>query len=143
MKILFACGFALGLLSGCASVTQSNTQLVTVKTVCEGTSTTNVPCTLSNDKGMWSVESPNGVTVSKSYENLAVRCEKQGALGHNTYQSKNNVGTWGNILLGGGVGYLVDVGTGSGFNYPESVTIVLDPPCPAAGAVQPSQVLKQ
>lgn len=144
MKIAACCCVvALFLLCGCASVTQSNTQFVKVQTVCEGALAANIPCTLSNDKGSWSVDSPNGVTVSKSYENLSVRCEKQGALGQNIYQSKNNAGTWGNILLGGGIGYFVDVESGSGFDYPETVTIVLSPPCPGSTAVQQSQAVSQ
>ena len=30
---------------------------------------------------------------------------------------------WANILLGGGVGYIVDRNTGAGFNYPDTSVI--------------------
>lgn len=92
--------------------------------------TPNTSCTLKNDKGQWALQTPGAVQISKSYEGLSVSCEKDGAKGQNAYISKNNTGTWGNVLLGGGIGYLVDVGSGSGFDYPERVTVVLQPPCP-------------
>lgn len=119
---------ALGL-SACASVSQSNRQTVSVKTVCEGMLVSNASCQLKNDKGEWSVSSPGAVSISKSYEGLLVRCQKGIASGENAYISKNNVGAWGNVLLGGGIGYLIDTQSGSGFDYPDSVTVVLQPPC--------------
>jgi hypothetical protein len=116
-------------LSACASVSQSNRQTVSVKTVCEGMLVSDASCLLKNDKGEWSVSSPGAVSISKSYEGLLVRCQKGAASGENTYISKNNVGAWGNVLLGGGIGYLIDTHSGSGFDYPDSVTVVLQPPC--------------
>lgn len=121
---------ALWWLTACASVTQSNTQAVNVRTVCEGMLLAGASCKLKNDKGEWLLATPGSVTIRKSYEALNVRCERNGAAGENTYISKNNVGTWGNILLGGGIGYVVDVSSGSGFDYPDSITVVLEPPCP-------------
>jgi hypothetical protein len=32
---------------------------------------------------------------------------------------------WGNILIGGGVGYIIDRNTGAGFDYPSTTTIVM------------------
>jgi len=45
--------------------------------------------------------------------------------GHQTLVSKSNGAVWGNILLGGGIGYIVDRNTGAGFNYPATVQIML------------------
>ena len=33
------------------------------------------------------------------------------------------------VVVGGGVGYLVDSGTGAGFDYPAAATVVLNSPC--------------
>jgi hypothetical protein len=128
MKTLLLLSLLLWL-GGCASVTRSNTQEVSVRTVCEGVLVSNANCLLKNDKGQWNVSSPGSTMVNKSYEGLYVRCERNGASGENSYISKNNVGAWGNYLLGGGIGYLVDVQSGSGFDYPDSITVVLQPPC--------------
>jgi hypothetical protein len=32
---------------------------------------------------------------------------------------------WGNILIGGGIGYIIDRNTGAGFDYPATVTVNL------------------
>jgi hypothetical protein len=32
---------------------------------------------------------------------------------------------WGNILLGGGIGYIVDRNTGAGFDYPPTIIVAL------------------
>ncbi|MDE2598465.1 MAG: hypothetical protein KGL40_02450 [Rhodocyclaceae bacterium] len=116
-------------LSACASVTQPGIQTISVRTVCEGRLVSNASCLLKNDKGEWSVGSPGSVSISKSYEGLLVRCQKGSSKGENVYVSKNNGGTWGNILIGGGVGYLIDTQSGNGFDYPDSLTVVLQPPC--------------
>ena len=42
------------------------------------------------------------------------------------YQSKSNGGVWGNLLLGGVVGYAIDAGSGSGFDYPTLMTVEMD-----------------
>lgn len=119
---------------GCASITGSTTQLVAVTTVCEGQVVTKSSCSLKNDKGQWSVVTPSSPLVHKSYEDLMVVCTNASSSGSASFQSRNNNGVWGNILIGGGIGYVVDAGSGAGFNYPEAVTVVLIPPCPQGAA---------
>jgi hypothetical protein len=117
-------------LAGCASVTGSSTQPIVVNAVCEGELVRDAACTLSNDKGRWTMQTPGAVTVSKSYGDLAIECRRDQAVGAATFQSKNNGGVWGNVIAGGLIGYAVDSKTGAGFDYPPSVTLVLAPPCP-------------
>lgn len=116
--------------SGCASLIGSTSQPVAVTTVCEGRITSGSTCTLSNDKGQWSMTAPGQVQIHKSYENLQIACQNQTSSGTATFISKNNGGAWGNFIFGGVIGYAVDAGGGAGFDYPPAVTIVLNPPCP-------------
>ena len=117
-------------LFGCASITSSNTQPIAVTTVCEGKIITNIPCALVNDKGQWTLTTPGSAQIHKSYEDLAISCKKDSSAGNAIFRSKNNTGAWGNILLGGVVGYAIDSGSGAGFDYRSDVTVVLNPPCP-------------
>ncbi len=62
--------------------------------------------------------------VQKSYGDMSVKCEKPDmSPGLAFYQSKSNGGVWGNLLLGGVVGYAIDAGSGSGFDYPTLMTV--------------------
>ena len=62
--------------------------------------------------------SPGSVTVNKSTGDMTVECKKEGNLaGQEMLVSKANGSVWGNILLGGGIGYIVDRNTGAGFDY--------------------------
>lgn len=73
---------------------------------------------------------PSQTQISKSYGDLQVQCQNQGSTGNASFISKSNGGAWGNLLLGGGIGYAFDAGGGAGFDYPSAVTVVLNPPCP-------------
>ena len=118
------------ILSGCASVASSTDQTLTVQTVCGGMIVKGAACTLKSDKGTWQARSGDPVQIKKSYRNLDIECRKDDAAGSNGYESKNTGAVWANILAGGVVGYAVDANRGAGFDYPDRVTIVLNPPCP-------------
>ncbi len=120
---------AIANLSGCATITEGREQTVTVTTVCEGVIVTGVACELANNKGRWRVITPQSARIHKSYGGLSVTCQQQSATGATNAVSDYNDGAWGNVLLGGGVGYLLDTTTGAGFDYPNQLTVVLKPPC--------------
>jgi len=125
-SIIFACA----LMTACASVTSGTSQSIAVVAVCEGAIVPKTSCTLSNDKGRWEVTTPKTVQVRKSYGELSVACQKAQSSGSANFVSKSNNGVWGNLLLGGLIGYAVDSSNGAGFNYPEDVAVVLNSPCP-------------
>lgn len=113
-------------ITGCASVSGSKLQPVSVQTVQDNKEVAGIGCTLTNDAGKWFVTTPGSVTINKSTGDLAVDCVKDVTLvGHETIVSKSNGAVWGNILLGGGIGYIVDRNTGAGFDYPNSITVML------------------
>ncbi len=116
---------ALLVLTGCASVTGSKLQPLSVQTIQDGEEVSGVGCTLTNDAGKWFVTTPGSVTVQKSTGDMAVNCVKGELQGNENLVSKSNGAVWGNIILGGGVGYIIDRNTGAGFDYPSGVTVVL------------------
>ena len=117
--------------SGCASITGSKNQPVSVAAVCEAEVVNGATCTLTNDKGQWFASTPGSVMIQKSGGDLAVNCKKQESVGVGTFVSKSNGGIWGNLLLGGPIGAAIDAGSGAGFDYPPSMTVVMNPPCPS------------
>jgi hypothetical protein len=118
------------LLTGCASITGSKNQPISVSAVCGGEPIDGASCTLMNDKGTWYVKTPGSVMIQKSYGDLAVDCRKENSASSGKFQSKSNGGVWGNIIAGGIIGYAVDAGSGAGFDYPPTMTVALNEPCP-------------
>ena len=110
------------MLVGCASTMSGNQQNITVIANIKGAN-----CSLSNDKGNWSVQTPGSALITNSRLNLSARCIKSG------YQDAvvsipsvhKDSATWGNVLLGGGIGYIWDRKTGAAFIYPSTVNLSL------------------
>ena len=73
-------------------------------------------------------QTPTQVTISKGFRALAVDCKKEG---HTDVQMNVRSGfqpiTLGNILIGGGIGLIIDAGTGAMAQYPKSVSLSLVP----------------
>jgi hypothetical protein len=115
----------LGPLAGCASITGSSTQSISIEAV-ERTGTRVVAeCRLSNDKGNWTVKTPSHVSVGRSGEDLSVQCTADGQdPGLVKVVSRANGGMVGNIVFGGVVGALVD-NSGAGYDYPDLVRVVM------------------
>ena len=109
-------------LTSCASTMSGNNQPITIASNVSGAN-----CILQNEKGSWSLQTPGSVVVTNSRENLSVRCEKNG------YQSAvvsipskhKDSATWGNVVLGGGIGYIWDRKTGAAFIYPSTINMNL------------------
>ncbi len=119
----------LTLVTGCASITGSKNQPVSINAVCDGQPVVEASCTLMNDKGSWYVKTPGSVMIQKAYGDLAVDCKKGDAIASTKFKSSSNGGVWGNILAGGIIGYAVDASSGAGFDYPSTMTVTLPPPC--------------
>ena len=124
MKKILLISFILSI-SGCASITGSKNQPLSVTATLEGKSVVGANCELLNDKGKWFVTTPGSVVILKSYQDLTVTCRKQETkkVGATTFQSTNESSVWGNVLAGGIIGYAVDAGTGAGFSYPPTLNV--------------------
>jgi len=101
--------------SGCASVVGDQTQPVSVDTPgCPKAS-----CRLTNSQGTYFVKStPETIVVNKAYSDLTMTCERDGSSATSVHMSQANAATFGNILLGGIPGALIDGGSGAGYDYP-------------------------
>lgn len=138
MLRMLVCTVAL-LLGGCASITGSKMQPISLQTTQGSQIVSGADCTLSNDIGKWSVRTPGSVTVQKSTADLTIECSHDNVRGTDHVSSKANTNVWGNILIGGLIGYAIDRSSGAGFDYPDSVTIKLVMPGPnAPSSPQPS-----
>jgi hypothetical protein len=129
---------ALLCLNGCASVTGSKLQPLSVQSILDGKEVSGVGCTLFNDAGKWFVTTPGSVTVQKSTGDMSVDCIKDDLRGHENLVSKSNGAVWGNIIAGGGIGYIIDRNTGAGFDYPNIVAVVLSKMAAAVGLTTPA-----
>lgn len=118
---------ATSVLSGCATITSSETQSLTLNTkTANGESVDSARCTLKNDKGVWEMTSPGVVNVRRSSEDLMVECKKDGTSdGFLRAVSRAAGGMWGNIIFGGGIGAIIDHNKGTGYNYPDHLPVKL------------------
>jgi hypothetical protein len=111
------------LFGGCAAITEGTSQNLLVST----TPVSGASCQLQNPKGSWSVAStPGTVEINKASGGLTVSCKHpQGGEGSALLESSLAAATFGNVLIGGVVGVVVDTSTGAAYYYPDSVTVTL------------------
>jgi hypothetical protein len=112
---------------GCASVVNDKNQPVKVETKAEsGELVAEAECRLTNDYGNVTVKSGQVALVHRSGKDLDITCtstqQKPAAVGRAI--SRANGGMWGNILLGGGIGAIVDHNKGTAYTYPTWVQLV-------------------
>ncbi len=115
------------LTTGCASIVSGTSQPVSVETrASSGSALNGANCKLTNNKGTWFVTTPGSATVSRSYEALNVRCEKDGSEpGQSVVNSSTKGMAFGNILFGGPIGAGVDMASGAAYDYPNLITVMM------------------
>jgi hypothetical protein len=124
-KILSIAVVTASVLSGCASITGSEGQSVSVTaTDPTGAPVTKAECVLNNDKGNWTTATPNFVTIRRSSEDLTVICKKEGMMDGILKAVSRAAGSmFGNIIFGGGIGAMIDHSKGTGYNYPDQLPV--------------------
>lgn len=112
-------------LPGCATLTKGTSQTVMIVTDPSG-----ARCEVSRDGKLVAVAdpTPQSIAVGRNHRDMAMSCRKDGykeASGGiaSTFQSM----TFGNIVFGGLIGVAVDAASGAMHEYPESVTLLLEP----------------
>ena len=115
------------LASGCATITGSEMQSIMVSARDKnGAAVEKAECLLESPKGKWNVVTPGAVIVSRSADDIQVECKKPGTVsGLAKLISRAHGGMFGNIILGGGIGALVDHDKGTGYEYPNVAVIVM------------------
>jgi uncharacterized protein YceK len=126
MKIKYISVALAILLSGCASVVNDKTHPIKIETKTEsGEMVTGADCTLKNDKASSTAKSGDTTNVRRSNADLEVSC-KHPANPEATAKaiSRVNGGMFGNILLGGGIGAIIDHNTGNAYTYPAWIQLI-------------------
>ena len=125
-KALLTAAAMLLSLSGCASVAMDSTHKMSISAVQNGQPVTAL-CDLKSDKGEWSVNAPGELDVARSAADLLISCVSDDGTfaGTSRVESHANSGMYGNLLVAGWAGMIVDHHTGKGFSYPDSVVVEL------------------
>jgi hypothetical protein len=125
VSLILSGGIVL-LATGCASVVNDSTHPLKVETKTKsGELVTNVECTLTNDYGSVTIKSGNTTQVRRSGKDLDIVCKDSGNGDANGRAiSRANGGMWGNIILGGGIGAIVDHNKGTAYTYPTWIQLV-------------------
>ena len=118
----------VGVLSGCATLLDEDTQEISVSLQCKERMV-RAQCSAENSKGRWLFRAPGLVQVNNDYGDLNITCKVQ-------YMPQFTVSvsampTWnmaGNILMGGIIGAAYDLHNNTGLKYPETVNIT-SPTC--------------
>jgi hypothetical protein len=118
---------AAGVLSGCASITGSEMQSLSLTaTGSDGKPVEKADCALDNDKGHWVAQPPGFVSIRRSAEDLTVVCKKEGMVDGILKAVSRAAGSmYGNIIFGGGIGAIIDHNKGTGYNYPDSLPVLM------------------
>lgn len=113
-------------LTGCASVVNDTSHPIKVETLTpQGQTVAGAECKLSNDYGSSTMKSGDTAPVRRSSKDLDIVCkhpENPDATARGI--SRANGGMFGNIILGGGVGAIIDHNKGTAYTYPTWVQLV-------------------
>ena len=126
--------FAAVCLSGCASIVSGTSQEIKVVTNPPGAN-----CQFVREGSVIARvdNTPGGVTIKKTKHDITLKCNKEGYQ-EATYLNHSGAdgATFGNIILGGGIGWAIDSASGSDNKYDGVVNLSLVPnggaPAPAA-----------
>lgn len=128
MKSRFAILASMVMLStGCSSITGTTGQSVSLQTRDKaGAEVPGAACELTNNKGKWFVTTPGSVQIRRSNDDMLVQCTKTGhETGQASVVSDTKGSMFGNIIFGGGIGAVIDHNTGSAYEYPTLIQVVM------------------
>lgn len=115
-------------LTGCSTISGSGShQSISVQTFgSDGSNLDGAKCDMSNDEGTWFVVTPASTMIHKSNKDLQVICRKAGSdVGTASVVSRTKGNMYGNILLGGGIGAVIDHNNGAAYEYPGLIKIFM------------------
>lgn len=117
---------AAALAGGCASVINDGSHSLRVDTLtAAGERVEGADCQLVNDRGVARLRSGDAIEVRRSAKDLDIRCtHPQQTEARGRAISRANAGMYGNILIGGGIGALIDHHKGTAYSYPTWVQLI-------------------
>lgn len=128
MKVVisFAAGLAcFGVLSGCATLTKDDHQFIAIRSEPLGAS-----CQVRQGGEVLGIvpDTPGTILVHKARHEIGVDCVLAGYhRGAGVIPTSFQDMTYGNLIVGGLVGLLVDTSSGAIDEYPHTVTVLLEP----------------
>ena len=112
--------------TGCASIVNDSTHPMKVETKTDaGAIVVGAECKLTNDYGSVSMKSGDTAQVRRSSKDMDIVCkhpENPDATARAI--SRANAGMFGNIIIGGGIGAIIDHSKGTAYTYPTWVQLV-------------------
>lgn len=125
MKLVFAIA-AVAAISGCASVINDSTHPMKIETLTpDGKTISGAECKLGNDYGSITVKSGDTAQVRRSSKDMDITCVSSSqADAKGRAISRANSGMFGNIILGGGIGAIIDHNKGTAYTYPTWVQLI-------------------
>lgn len=117
----------VSLLPGCATITTGTDQAIRIVTEKD---VVGASCTLADSKGNRSFipRTPGTTYITRGDAPLTIRCSKPGYKPTTLIVEEGIAGaTMGNVILGGGIGFILDAASGAGQRYPDKVVIWLEP----------------
>lgn len=126
----FAVAIAASSIGGCSSVIEGTSQQILVNTNPPGAN-----CAFEREGQVIArvEQTPGGATIKKTKRDITVKCDKAGYQ-QATYLNHSGAAgaTFGNIVLGGGIGWAIDSASGADNKYDGTVNITLVPVTPGA-----------
>lgn len=112
--------------TGCASVVNDSSHPVRVETkTAAGQTVAGADCKLTNDYGTISMKSGDTTQVRRSSKDLDIVCKHPANPDAQARAiSRANAGMFGNIILGGGIGAIIDHNKGTAYTYPTWIQLV-------------------
>ena len=114
------------LCTGCASIVNDSNHPIKVETKSQaGEFVAGADCKLTNDYGVVSMKSGDTIQIRRSSKDLDITCKHPSnpdAIARAI--SRANAGMFGNILIGGGIGAIIDHNKGTAYTYPTWVQLV-------------------
>jgi hypothetical protein len=122
--------------SGCSSIIEGRSQQIVINTNPSGAT-----CSLiRNDMPIGTVTpTPNGILIEKTKHDIIVKCNKEGYQEATYFNKSGSAGaTFGNIVLGGGIGWAIDSASGADNKYDSPLNITMVPILPGVASVSPT-----
>jgi hypothetical protein len=114
--------------TGCASIMNDSTQPMRIETLTQsGVEVKDMDCKAENDMATQAFKSPGTVAIRRSSKDLRIVCTKPGeSEARGVAISRANAGLAGNILIGGGIGAIIDHTKGTAYTYPQWIQLVIE-----------------
>jgi hypothetical protein len=142
-KTASAVALTASCLAGCGTITQGTSQNITITSTPPGG---HCDLTRKGEHVATLDTTPGTVKVDKTKNDILLTCKLTGYQDASAnLESGYGAGTFGNIILGGGIGWAIDSATGADNKYPSSAAVQfipagVTPPAPPPPGMKPPTV---